>query len=555
PLRATIRAVDERGRLLAEQVVPVPAGASDVAARIDPPWLVRQGVEVRALIGPPGGTWAGRTARVVAFRPRVWSRFWFTSWGGTEMWRSQYLDDFDTRLVSDYGIDVSFWGITELGTGRVRNNAYFGVNMSWLGLLGYLGGKSPEFADPEFATKARQYAQTKDKQYLVRNPSLVDPEWREVVRKNLVARASRTTDWGGTYDYCMGDEMSLTYYTQYLDFDWSPQSLSDFRRWLQKRYAAVDELNAAWGTRFAGWDEVVPQTLDEAKAAANPAAWAEFRTYMNDQIADFYRFVQDTLRGVDPHAECGLSGTQSPEAGNGMDWWKVGQAFSYFHSYNTSWSSEMRRSWQRYGLAAQSPYNAGYSAVNPGAEYNLWWCLFHDTRGISAWKTGLFFQGDFDLSQSGRDTKTHLDAFKSGVWRLLRGAQRQHDGIALHYSMPSILAGALMGQEAKLNAARDAWVKLLEDLGLQYEFVSAEQVTAGLLKQEGYKVLVLPYDVAISRAEADQLRAFVAGGGTLLAGRPIGQRDELCRPQAPGLLDDLFGVKLEGAEQAVEPKV
>ncbi|MBN2450383.1 MAG: beta-galactosidase, partial [Lentisphaeria bacterium] len=287
--------------------------------------------------------------------------------------------------------------------------------MSWLGLLSYLGRDVPDFMDGKLAEKTAHYAKTREKSALVRSPSLTDPAWREGVRASLVERARATLPAGGAVDYCMGDEMSLTSYTRFHDFDWSESSLADFRRWLRQRYPDLQALNAAWGTAFASWEEVLPLTREEAREAANPAPWFEFRTYMNDQLAGFYTFVQETIRGVDPQARCGLSGTQSPEAGNGMDWWKLASSFSYYHSYNTSWSNEMRRSFQGVGGAAQSPYNSGYSAVNPNAENRMWWCLFHDTRGISAWCTSLFFYGDFTESESGRDTRAHLREFRRGV--------------------------------------------------------------------------------------------------------------------------------------------
>lgn len=555
-LTAELVAQDTYGRTVIAATRPVPRGATTVAVEVPAPTLVAQGLELTVRLRDGERVIDVARARAVTQRPRVWQRFWLTSWESNWLWRTHYLFDPLDRIVRDWGLDVAFYGDNELNTGRVREGAYWDINHSWLGLLEWLGPGVPSFGDADFARKAAEYARTKDTQYLVRKPSLVDPAWREKLKTRLLERVGRTmTSEGGAYDYCMGDEMSLTHYTQFHDFDWSPESLNDFRAWLQRRYPDLAALNRAWGTSHTDWAAVVPLTREQARTAANPAPWAEFRTYMNDQLASFYGFVQDTIRTVDPQAHCGLSGTQSPEAANGMDWWKVGRGFSYYHSYNTSWSNEMRRSFQAYGGAEQSPYFAGYSVSGPGCEYNLWWCLFHETRGISAWKTGLFWYGDFTETPSGRDTRTHLETFRRGAWRLLRGAKRQSDGVAIYYSMPTIIAGALTGDEQRINSARDAWVKLINDAGLQYDFVAAPQVAEGLLDGGGYKVVVLPHTLALSKAEADALRRFVARGGTLLATRPPGERDELCRLQSPGLLDDLFGFKRSGTKQAVEPKL
>ena len=555
PLAVDLQAYDSLGRQLLRSRTQIAAGAAEATVVVAPSLLVDQGLEIVATLRDEKRLFDRRRARAVAYRPRVWDRFWYTSWGGQYLWRCKYLFDFNNRLVRDFGVDVSFWGTTELGTGKVRDNAFFDINHSWLGLLAYFGRGVPNFMTRDFSKQAAQYAKTRDKESLVRKPSLADPEWREAVRKSLVERTEQTIARGGTYDYCMGDEMSLTHYTRFHDYDWSEHSLADFRRWLKVKYRDLAALNSTWDTAHDQWDEVTPLTREEARQASSPAPWFDFRTYMNDQLAGFYSFVQDTIRSVDPHARCGLSGTQSPEAGNGMDWWKLSKAFSYYHSYNTGWSNEMRRSFQRYGGADQSPYFSGYSVVNPGAENRLWWCLFHDTRGISAWKTGLFFYGDFTETQSGRDTKAHLRTFRRGIWRLLRGAKRQHDRIAIYYSMPTIIAGALTGEERKINAARDAWVKLVEDSGLQYEFVAYEQIAEGLLDNGEFRAVILPYTLALSKAEAGALRRFVRAGGTLIATRPVGVRDDLGRPQNPGLLDDVFGVSVEGTPEAAEPRI
>ena len=552
-----VRLTDAHSRLLKVVRADLPASEAAPGVSIPLPPLLEQGIEAAVRIGPSfdAPAWDVRIVRVTAQRPRVWNRFWYTSWSGNWLWRSHYLFDFNTQRVRDWGLDVAFEGETELSTGRVADQAWHSIDHSWLGMLLHLGQGVASFPDDDFAKKSAEYAKTKDPKYLEREPCLVDPAWRQAALDKIRERTQRTMDEGGTYDYCMGDEMSLTYYTRFHDFDWSSASLADFRRWLQTRYASLDALNQSWSSSHATWDAVMPQTREQAQASDNPAAWAEFRTYMNHQLADFYADVQRTIRAVDPHAHAGLSGTQSPEAANGMDWWTLRNAFSYHHSYNTSWSNEMRRSFQYLGGAEQSPYFSGYSATDPWVENRFWWCLLHDTRGISAWKTGLFFYGDFSETPSGRDTQRALNEMRSGIWRVVRRAKRQNDKVAIVYSMPSILAGALSGKETAINDHRDAWVKLLEDDGLQYEFVASEQIEAGELIESGYRAVVLPYTLAMSQAEAKAYHEFVAGGGTILASRPVARYDELCRPRDPGLLDDLFGIQVEGAERAVEPTI
>ncbi len=44
--------------------------------------------------------------------------------------------------------------------------------------------------------------------------------------------------------------------------DYSPTSIAEFRTWLQGRHKSLAELNRAYGTRFASWEQVQPPSID-----------------------------------------------------------------------------------------------------------------------------------------------------------------------------------------------------------------------------------------------------------------------------------------------------
>ncbi|HUS80973.1 MAG TPA: beta-galactosidase trimerization domain-containing protein, partial [Armatimonadota bacterium] len=108
----------------------------------------------------------------------------------------------------------------------------------------------------------------------------------------------------------------------------------------------------------------------------------------------------------------------------------------------------------------------------------------------------------------------------------------------------------LEGRDGQIESVRDAWVKMLEDLGLQYDFVSYKQIEDGKLDGGQYKLLILPVSLAISEQEAEAIRRFVQGGGTVLADMNCGRRDGHCKPVQPGMLDELFGIARGDAGQA-----
>ncbi len=80
--------------------------------------------------------------------------------------------------------------------------------------------------------------------------------------------------YGGGYAYCLGDEMTLTSYNAYYDFDFAPASIAAYRRWLQRRYGSMAALNGQWGTRIRG----VVRGPAHDRRRGPPAARRQLRT-------------------------------------------------------------------------------------------------------------------------------------------------------------------------------------------------------------------------------------------------------------------------------------
>jgi len=158
------------------------------------------------------------------------------------------------------------------------------------------------------------------------------------------------------------------------------------------------------------------------------------------------------------------------------------------------------------------------------------------------------------FSECGRDTRALLAELKSGLWDQFRAVKRRHDGIAIHYSQPSIQAALLLGKQPDIAAHRSAWLSILEDLGLQFNFVSYEQVEKGALTTGEYRVFILPLSIALSPLEVKAIQEFVARGGTVITDAFCGLMDNLCRRQPQGLLDATFGIRrVEGERKGLEP--
>ena len=188
-----------------------------------------------------------------------------------------------------------------------------------------------------------------------------------------------------------------------------------------------------------------------------------------------------------------------------------------------------------------TPYRAGYAAGSgKHAEYDMWWSLFHATSGISAWTSNNFLWNDYTLSIIGQDTSQNMKEFKSGIWDLIQKAKRQDGKIAIHYSQASVQAAEYFQRR---GAPVDNWtgyVDLIEDLGLQFDFLAYEQIEQGLLAN--YDLLIMPESIAISTREAQQIEKFVREGGIVIADGLTGLTDDHVRSLAQPLLDNLFGI-------------
>ena len=62
---------------------------------------------------------------------------------------------------------------------------------------------------------------------------------------------------------------------------------------------------------------------------------------------------------------------------------------------------------------------------------------------------------------------------------------------------------------------------------MQFRFLATPQIEAGGLKD--YKVLILPYSIALSDSEAREIEAFMERGGVVYADEQTGKMDERCR--------------------------
>lgn len=464
--------------------------------------------------------------RPFAVVDRTIDDFHFLVWAGGS---NSTLSHGILQVLADHGAD---WiDNTGLGGGRTEQVAAQVLNASRHGL-----GSIP------YITRISSDQMTGR----VRTPCLTDPAHLEKWTSGLRERARGAARFGPP-GYTLGDENYLVSRAP-LDVCISPTCLAAFRKELEASYGSLAALNAAWQTKYTQWDEIVPATLDEVKQS--PALWprwADHRLFMDRVFTTAHKLGRDAIRSVDPGARVGFDGVFNLDSHHGYDFYQLCRACDMVQIYALHFMQvEYLRSFQQPGSLVGSWYNELGNRNEGWAKRLGWHLLFH--RFNSSWYWMAYDTGPALLFPDLRPTpqllwmEQSIREIQGGIGKLLLHAQRQHDGIAVHYSQASVHANTLLGRN--LNSAQTGACRVLEDLGFQYEMLSYEQIERGGL--EGFRVLVLPSSFALTENEVLAIRRFVERGGMLVADLVPGVLDGHCRPLEHGSLDDLFGVTKPG---------
>jgi hypothetical protein len=395
-----------------------------------------------------------------------------------------------------------------------------------------------------YTKRKAAYAETKDKKYLTRDVVLQDPGFQAHLETALKERIGRLAPLK-PLAYYLADESSLTSYTDAFDVDWAPSALAGFRQWLRGEYKTLEALNASWGTSFRDWDAVVPMTTEEAQQHGNFAPWADHRAYMETALVGALAQARKIVAEIDPGAPASISGTQVPTAHNGANWYAIDQIMDYLQPYSGGNQDAMHHLF-RPGMLLSG--FTGYGSTGPALHYMQWQRLFYGHTGASIFWHYTVLNPDLTLSEQGKEMEKVFGRLQSGIGRVFMNSRVHEDGVAIHFSMASIRGawitdGHILPKVGNVNSTsknyvelvsrRGAWVTALEKQGIQFRFLATPQIESGALDK--YRVLILPYSIALSDAEARQIERFLDRGGIVLADDQTGRMDERCHWRKPAL--------------------
>jgi hypothetical protein len=390
----------------------------------------------------------------------------------------------------------------------------------------------------EYLQRKAEYLKTGDTKYLTREVTLESPAFEAGVRAQLEKSLRPLAPLKPMACY-LADESSVTFYADAFDVDWAPESLARLRQWLQREYGSLGALNASWGTSFQAWNAVVPMTTEQAQKHGNYAPWADHRSYMETQFVRAFCRARDLVHEVDPDLRASISGTQVPTAHNGCNWYRIDQEIDYLQPYSGGCQDAMHYLY-RPGLTITG--FTGYGLIGDQAQHEQWWRLFYGHSGASIFWHYTLLNPDLTLSAQGRALAEAFGRLQSGIARVFMNSTVHEDGVAIHFSMSSIrgswitdgkITAGVGGSKGKSSAnfaelenRRKAWVQELEATGVQFRFLATSQIESGML--DNYRVLVLPYSIAVTDREAKEIERFMARGGIVYGDDQTGRMDGRC---------------------------
>lgn len=120
--------------------------------------------------------------------------------------------------------------------------------------------------------------------------------YRKYVEKIVTVMAKRYNNNPNVWGWQIDNEPS-----HYRSLDYSENAKIAFRKWLEKKYKSIEQLNQTWGTAFwsqtyTNFKQINIPNQKELVQRANPHAVLDFKRFSADQTAEFVQFQYDLLR-------------------------------------------------------------------------------------------------------------------------------------------------------------------------------------------------------------------------------------------------------------------
>ncbi|MFI1338302.1 beta-galactosidase [Streptomyces sp. NPDC020845] len=395
---------------------------------------------------------------------------------------------------------------------------------------------------------------------------LAAPAYRSAARRIASALAERYGHHPALALWHVHNEYATLCYCEY--------AAAAFREWLRARHGSLDVLNEAWGTafwsqRYTSWEQVLPPRATQWHK--NPGQTLDFRRFWSDETIAAFREQRDAIRA---HSDRPVTTNLMLPAYQNLDLWALARELDVVASDHYPGSPGL-------DAAADVAFHADRTRSLAGGRP---WLLMEQG-------TNTVYDGDRVLGKEPgeilRHTLGHIARGSEGAlffqWRQSRaGAETWHSAMVPHAGPGSRIfrevtqlgeavarLGELAGSTVDASVAvlhdADAWWALSVDglpsagLGYHKELSRAHRalwdagVTVDFAHPEHelnrYALVIAPALFLLSDAGAENLRRYVADGGTLLVQHANGCVDDRMQARLGGYpagpLRDALGIRVE----------
>ncbi|HEX2473389.1 MAG TPA: beta-galactosidase [Lacipirellulaceae bacterium] len=435
---------------------------------------------------------------------------------------------------------------------------------------------------------------------IVGTPTAIMPAWlaRKYPEALELKSTGKRTVWGGRRHNCFSDkdyrrlseaivrEIAQHYAKHPAVVGWQidnefgnadchcEKCRDNFRRWLNKKYRDLPELNRAWGThfwgqRFSDWAEIpIPDNPIGEWAISNPSACLDWQRFMSHMQVDFHDAQVRILREICPpsqfitHNFMGLHNSLNYyDLARELDFvsWDNYPKLSPAIPYDASLAADVMRGLKKrnFLIMEQTAGPLGWEVFtrNPqpdelrkicyqqlahGADGQIWFRWRSCTVGREQYWHGL-------LGHDGKANRRYREAAQvAREYRQLApylAGTTPRPPVAILYDYDSIWA--LKFQPGYPEAGHPEAIKRY------YNALFRAGVNADIVRPgddlDGYKLVLAPHLHVLPDAVANQLVNFVRGGGVLLADCRTAVKDEtnLAYDRTlPGLLSPALGIEI-----------
>jgi len=335
-------------------------------------------------------------------------------------------------------------------------------------------------------------------------------------------------------------------------------SIKTFRDWMRQRHGSIKAMNQKLGSDYQDFSELQPVPLLQAKKEQKLPLWLEYNRFFEQRFLNYFTEMQAVGREVDLNGECYLGpdgfGRLDPFEFAGM--YDLLKTVTYFnlYTYQDPPQMEIARSLLQYcpEVKYRTIYAGSYG--NQYMNYSFmrsipWFMLFHNYTGFF-WYMGngkltfssegcMAFMPDLRPSEGFQVAAQQITELRQGLAPLVAVSKRRHDNIAILYCNTSVAAATVDQQENTLRQSLSELQNLLEDCGLQYDYIPTQELEAGAL-QSNYRILFMPNIRSLSSKTLGAIEAFVDSGGLVIADLLPGKYDDFLRPVATEQLATRF---------------